>query len=119
MRGVRRAGQSHPAEQASLFDYRPAPNPPAQRHSSTSLAAARGVASKAATLREKLLAYLRGRGALGATDEEAQKALGMPANTERPRRRELEQMGLVRDSGSTRPTASGRAAVVWVAVRAA
>lgn len=35
------------------------------------------------------------------------------ANTQRPRRRELELMGRIEDSGQTRLTRSRRAAVVW------
>lgn len=52
----------------------------------------------------------------GATDEELQDLLQMNPNTERPRRVELVRMGLVRDSGLTRTTRSGRKATVWVAV---
>lgn len=51
----------------------------------------------------------------GLTDEE----LGLPTwldvhhNALRARRGELVKMGLVRDSGRTRKTRSGRAAIVW------
>lgn len=50
----------------------------------------------------------------GLTDEELQERLGMAANTERPRRVELEEAGRVIDSGQRRKTKSGRAAVVWI-----
>jgi hypothetical protein len=40
---------------------------------------------------------------------------GIPPSTYRPRRVECVEFGLVRDSGLTRPTKSGRAAVVWIA----
>ena len=66
----------------------------------------------ARTLRERVHAYIIRQG--GATDEEMQHALGMGANTQRPRRRELVQRGLVRDSGKTRKTQAGREAIVWV-----
>jgi hypothetical protein len=86
---------------------------PAQKHSPTSIAAANRVAS-AAALRARVLAYLVTQPD-GATDEELQTALDMPGSTERPRRVELVTRGLVRDSGRTRQTRSGRQAVVWVA----
>src|SRR5690606_26494940 len=37
----------------------------------------------------------------------------MNANTERPRRIELQRAGLVLDSGTVRPTSTGQDAVVW------
>lgn len=85
---------------------------PAQRHSATSVAAAQAIEPTAGTLRAEVLKYLRSRSD-GATDEEIQQALAMPQNTERPRRIELCRLHLVADSGMTRPTASGRQAVVW------
>lgn len=66
----------------------------------------------ASTLRARVLAHIEASG--GATDEEIQVALGMDGNTERPRRRELEQQSRIVPQG-TRQTASGRQAVVWVA----
>jgi predicted ArsR family transcriptional regulator len=52
------------------------------------------------------------RGTPGLTDEEIQAALGLPGNTERPRRRELESAGLLRrERGGL--TASGRPAARW------
>lgn len=89
--------------------------PPHQRHSDTSRAAAEAVEPKAATLRRRVLEYLRSVHPDGATDNEIQAALGMDPNTQRPRRVELVTMRLVRDSGQTRPTPSGRRAVVWEA----
>lgn len=96
--------------QFDLFD----PPPPHVRHSPTSKAAAVDIESRAATLRARVLNFIRRRGDAGATDEEIQRSLQMPGNTQRPRRRELEQMGRISDSGTTRPTSSGRQAVVWV-----
>jgi len=52
----------------------------------------------------------------GATDEEIQTGLDMNPSTERPRRVELVEQGLLVDSGRTRLTRSRRSAVVWVAV---
>lgn len=85
--------------------------PPAQRHSPTSIAAAQSL-PHAGTQRRAVLDLLRAN-ADGLTDEEIQTALALNANAERPRRISLVQDGLVRDSGRTRLTRSGRAAVVW------
>jgi hypothetical protein len=100
----------------TLFDYvaEVEPDPPCQRHSVTSREAADAIKPDASELRRRVLAYLRGRGEDGATDEEIQEGLPMAQNTERPRRRELELAGLVIDSGRKRRTRSGRNAVVWV-----
>lgn len=100
-------------QQRDLFDT--PPMPPAQRHSATSREAAAAVEPSAETLRRIVLSAIRGAGDTGLTDEEGQTLLEMTGNTYRPRRRECEQAGLVRDSGRTRSTRSGRKAVVWVA----
>ena len=89
---------------------------PYQSHSPTSMAAAVEIAAQAPTLRGQVLRSLRDDGP--ATDEQLQQRLGMGANTERPRRRELQKLGLVVDSGRTRPTLSGRQAVVWAVAEA-
>lgn len=88
---------------------------PFQSHSMTSFDAAKAIEPKAGTLRAKLLAILR-CDAIGSTDFEMQVAAQMDPSTQRPRRIELLKAGLIKDSGRTRKTASGRAAVVWVAV---
>lgn len=99
--------------QLGLFD-RPTP-PPSQRHSLTSNSAAIRIMPAAASLRGRVLAHLRDCGEKGATDEEMQAALAMNPSTQRPRRIELIESKLIRDSGSCRRTRSGRLAVVWVA----
>lgn len=91
--------------------------PPRQQHSPTSTEAAEAIEPRADTLRAQVLDYLRMCNVNGATDEEMQLALGMNPSTQRPRRVELVNAGLVVDSGRTRPTASGRAAVVWVVAK--
>lgn len=50
----------------------------------------------------------------GLTDQEIQRATGLDPSTERPRRIELVNAGLVYDSGRKRRTLSGRRAIVWV-----
>ena len=104
-----------------MSDYYPAPEavlplflkpPPAQRHSETSRAAAASLTpAKLTGDRLRIYRYLRSRPD-GATDEEIAAALAMNANTERPRRIELQKIGMIRLSG-TRATASGRKANVW------
>jgi hypothetical protein len=44
-----------------------------------------------------------------------QEITRLEPNTERPRRRELVQQGLVEDSGLRRPLKSGKSGTVWVA----
>lgn len=86
-----------------------------QTHSPTSRAAWIGSRPKAGTLRGVLLAHIEFVGEHGATDEEMQQALGIDPNTQRPRRVELHEGGMIADSNKRRPTRSGRGAVVWVA----
>ena len=95
----------------TLFD-----DPPAQQHSETSVAAAESIRPDANRLRAVVLDAIRRAGADGMTDEEGIAATGIVASTYRPRRVENVQAGKVIDSGKTRKTASGRNAVVWVAV---
>lgn len=91
--------------QRSLFD------PPAQRHSATSVAAAQAIAPTAGTMRQLVLDWLRAHGP--ATDEQIIAGTGLAPSTARPRRIELVQSGLVVDSGTKIKTKSGRAAVAW------
>lgn len=84
-----------------------------QRHSDTSRSAARNIESSASTLRAKVYRFLSVSGEYGATDEELQIALEMNPSTQRPRRIELVEKGLVKDSGRVRKTRSKRNAVVW------
>lgn len=86
--------------------------PPSQP-TPTSIEAAESIQLSAETLRAQALAYIRARGADGATDDEVQHAMNMNGSTERPRRCELVARGLIRDSGRVRKTRSGRAAIVW------
>lgn len=100
----------------SQYGAIPTAQPPkAQRHSPTSIAAADAVAPRVGALAAKVLAHLRLVGLNGATDEEGILATGLAANTYRPRRIDLVELRLVRDSGRKRMTKQGRAAVVWVA----
>ena len=98
---------------------------PYMPHSETSREAAELIEPRVAGDRRRVLEYIREQcywmglplgSPMGATDEEQQDALGMNPSTQRPRRGELVAMKLVRDSGRTRRTRSGRRATVWVAV---
>ena len=59
---------------------------PAVASSPTSVAAAQSMAGEsAARLRMAVLAFVRGRGPMGATREEIERGLGLSGNTVRPR----------------------------------
>lgn len=91
--------------------------PPSHRNApETSRAAAERVAPSAATLRAKVLAYIVECGENGATDDECQVSLAMPAHTQTARRWELAKAGQVVRTERRRPTRSGAGAVVWQAV---
>lgn len=89
--------------------------PPAQQHSATSVEAAEAIKPRVNELQQLVLRFMAERGDDGATDEEGIEGTGLAPNTFRPRRIELVSAGMVKDSGKTRPTKSGRAATVWVA----
>ena len=87
--------------------------PPFVAESDTSLDAALALAPNAATLRAAVLRFFVSRFELGATDEEVQTQLPLEANTERPRRRELELGGYVVRTDARRLNRSGRWAHVY------
>ncbi len=104
-------------QQASMLETVYGGVAPFQKHSSTSKGAAIALSeSRRATLRALVLRYLLVIGDIGATDEQIQIFLHMNGNTERPRRCELLEAGLIADSGARRLTKSGLYAVVWKAV---
>lgn len=87
------------------------PYRPSVHGSETSLAAAAALSKgRTENLRAIVLVEITRR---PSTDQELAEQLELEENTVRPRRIELVQRGLVRDSGERRPTRSGRAAVVW------
>jgi len=75
--------------------------------------AATKVEPAADTLRAEVFAYIRVR-VEGATDDEIQTALEMDGNTERPRRWELYNAGLIYSDGY-RINPRGRKCAVWFA----
>lgn len=86
---------------------------PYQPHSATSREAATKIRPKA--IRLQVFEVIKFAGDHGRTDVEIQDILLIEGSTQRPRRVELLRAGLIRDSGRTRATASGRQATVWVA----
>ncbi len=94
--------------------FRPDPKTPGAKlrrdARDTSIAAAGRTWPQSGTARERVLAAIV---VLPGTDEEIADALDMNPNTQRPRRKELEEMGWIRDSGQRRKTRSGTRAIVW------
>ena len=84
-----------------------------QQNSATSRAAAVKILATADTLRGDVYRFIVQFGDWGATDEEIQIGLRLNPSTQRPRRVELVEVGVIEDSQKKRRTASGRWAVVW------
>lgn len=95
-----------------LFSY---PAHPGYRDHATSLAAARSMATKAPTLRQRCLAVLDHG---PATPDEIAAELGETVLAVRPRTTELLRASLIEWTGAVRPNASGRMAKVYRRVRA-
>jgi len=101
-------------DEPDLFDNLPYNGgAPYQKHSNTSRAAAAAIKRRIGPMHQKIIKYLQDN-PRGATDEALGDELRIAMNTLRPRRRELQLMGRVRDSGRTGFTMSGRAAVIWI-----
>lgn len=81
--------------------------PPYVDGSDTSEAAAHTMVPSAGTLRALALRFYVSRLERGATDEEAQAGIPLDANTQRPRRRELELGKYVVRTDARRKTRSG------------
>lgn len=90
---------------------------PYQSESDTSKQAADEIKASAANLKQCVLEFITNCADHGATDEEIQRGLNMNPSTQRPRRIDLTNEGLVIDSGEKRLTSSKRNAVVWVNVK--
>lgn len=84
-----------------------------QRHSQTSKDAAIKAVPGAKTQRFVILRLFRDAGARGLTDDEIEAMTGYKGSAVRPRRIKLCDDGLIEKSDVTRPTRSGRDAVVW------
>lgn len=100
----------HEQSQAVDMTMRGTADPPSVPEE-TSEDAADSIKPRAGSMRQAVLEFIIRNG--GATDEQIQIALDMSNNSERPRRRELVQQGLVVDSGKRRLNRSGCKAIVW------
>lgn len=69
---------------------------------------------RAGSVDAKILAYLEFMKGYGATDSEIEQATGLSHQSISGCRRHLVERGLVHASEKRRPTASGRAAIVWL-----
>lgn len=85
----------------------------------TSRAAYLSLGPESRTQAARIYAGIIAAGPGGLTDEEGQLALGVRVQSYTARRNELAADGLIVDSGRTRPTTSGRAAIVWTVSTAA
>lgn len=83
----------------------------------TSKKTAKEVFPRTGTQRRKVYDFIEIKGSFGCTAEEGMAALNMPQNSFAPRRRELEDLGLLIDGGETRKTNFGKDAIVWLSVR--
>ena len=93
--------------QADLFPY---PIAPGFKVQETSKAAAKGMAPKAGTLRERVLAALR---EAPGTPEDVAARLNEPVMNVRPRISEARALGLVKDTGRRGEAFGGRRAIIW------
>ena len=92
------------------------PDAPGHRNVDTSMAAADDMAPRLAYLQRLGNLTIYAAGEAGLTAEELSARLGLERTTMQPRTSELSRKGLIRDSGRRRRNASGKAAIVWVAV---
>lgn len=83
-------------------------------HPATAKAAASAALPRSGSDRRRVLDLLAAVGALGATDDELEVALGLPHQTASARRNGLVADGWVVDSGEKRNTRGGHPAVVWI-----
>ena len=81
----------------------------------TSVQAAFSALPRTGTQRARVLEAIKWAGSNGLTDEEIGEATGLPANSVRPRRLELLELGLIEEPpGKLRHTRTGHTAQVWV-----
>jgi len=79
----------------------------------TSIEARQKIEPKIGTLKKRVYEMLLNRGMQGATDQEIEKYLHLEGNTVRPIRGALVDIGLVLDTGLTRPNEKGNRCIVW------
>ena len=89
--------------------------PPARRNEDTQAGGAAAIAARAPALRQRVLGFVRGQAARGATNEEISAALALKMCSVCGRVNELVQLGLIHDSGQRRRALSGVEVKIWVA----
>lgn len=102
-----------------LFGFQPPatyPDIPGHRGVDTSIEAAETMAPKCGRLQRMTLDAIASRGTHGCTADEVSQLLGVDHRSTQPRCTELRLKGLVIDSGKRRLNATGRSAIVWIAV---
>lgn len=100
--------------QGSLFDGPLYPHEPGHKGGETSRHAAEDMASRAATLRGKVMRLLTTH---DLTADECARALGENILAIRPRLSELHVLGAIFDTGERRRNVSTKRAIVWGLVR--
>lgn len=99
---------------APLLDYLDRyPSRPGHKGGETSRAAAVAIAPRAPSLRARVMDLLKAHPG-GLTADECAERLGVTVLACRPRLSELHNSGFIKDTGHTRPNASGVRAAVWV-----
>ena len=88
------------------------PHPPSSGPA-TSGAAAHAIKPHSPTLRDQVFAAINAGGPDGITDAEGQALTELSGDTYRPRRWELTRARLIKRTGQTRETPSGRRADCW------
>jgi len=90
------------------------PYTPSVAGSRTSVAAAQAKVPTASSDEGRVFQTIKVSGKHGMTDDELEVALNLLHQTASARRRGLELRNFVMDSGRSRPTRTGRQAIVWI-----
>jgi hypothetical protein len=94
-----------------LSDY---PTEPGFKSSGTSEEAARAMAERAKTLRDRVLGAIKAAEPIGLSADQVADKLGESILSVRPRVSELRRAGEIRKTEARAKNASGMSAVVWV-----
>jgi hypothetical protein len=92
------------------------PDTPGHRGVDTSIEAANDIAPDLGRYQRSALSFIRAAGDAGLTAEELAGAMGVDRTTAQPRTSELRLRYMIKDSGQRRRNASGKRAIVWVAL---
>lgn len=92
------------------------PDVPGHRGVSTSVEAANDLAPKLGRLQSAAYAAIKAADFVGLTADELAASLDVDRYTIQPRTSELKLRRMIRDSGMRRRNASGKRAIVWVAL---